>query len=641
MDDLTQSSPQTAVAATDADVQAPKKPSRRQEREDVAKWHERVSISKKASDQWATDSGALRFIKEYKGKYELYFQSTKGPLVIPPINDVFAYVQSDVASTYFRDPYITVMPKKTGTAKGAYIREQWLNYKWRELKTKEEIEYEIIDKDLVGFAFHKVGMAFQSIGTGEQLKIQDEKLYSMRIDWRDVFWNIGAKRPPYDCQWMAQRIVRPLDDIKAKYGKRAAKLEGTQHPDLARDQYEKAVYKDDIKVGVLYEIWDARDKMIYTIAEGLPDQWLDEPRPWPDYLDEFPFLMYWDFVVPGEARPMSAIAPQEPQILEKTIILAQAVNHVKRWNRQLFVLQGLIPSEALDKFERGDDGAIIEVPVKDDINKGMRFADFGQLPTDFYLIMDRLDAVIRSTSGQPEFERGGTTKGTTRTVKELMLMRAGSKSRTDRRVDRLETHLENIARHMMANLEANFDLEEVVKITGEPPEEIIKAFEDKFDPVSQTITFTPEDIKGEYDIEVKAGSTLPMDKESRMSALETILTTVAPIVAKGAATSPFMQELVLEILRDYGIKGLEGAFAQEEQAAEASTQHQMEIENMEKADTAASTHQKESKANLQDAETMQIEMEMGTPMDEKVKFAEAMAEAEAKAKPPPKPVVRK
>ena len=52
---------------------------------------------------------------------------------------------------------------------------------------------------------------------------------------------------------MAQRIVRPLDEVKAAY-KAAAGLEGCPSPDVDEDSYKKASYKDDIKVAILWEI---------------------------------------------------------------------------------------------------------------------------------------------------------------------------------------------------------------------------------------------------------------------------------------------------------------------------------------------------------------------------------------------------
>lgn len=549
----------------------------KEEAKEVSLWQDRINTGKKEQDLWAEESGAKRFIQEYKGNYGIVFNTRTKKVPIPPINDVFAFVQSDIASTYNRDPYITVNAK-AGTTKGAAFWEVILNYYWRVLKNKEELEYEIIDKDLVGHAWHKVGYTANSVGVGDSLQIEDESIYSSHVYWKDIVFNVGSKRPPVDSQWIAQRLVLPLSEIKKRY-KAARNLEGTASPDVQEDTYKKSPYKDDIKVGIIWEIWDAQKKEVLLIAEGLKDKFLQPKKPWPDYLKEFPFLMYWDFAVPESAYPMSAIAPWEPQILEEMILMGSAVNHAKRWNRQTFVKNGTIDDNSLDKYERGDDGAII---TYNGDSADIKFADFGQLPTDFYLLMDRLQATKRSLNFQPEFRRGGTTKTQSRTVGELNLIEAGSRGMEERKMDRLETHLENIARHLMFNLQGNFDMESSVKITGQEPEQVIEALGKNFDPITGMVTFTPEDIKGEYDVDIKAGSTIPMNKQNRIQVMETILQTVAQATANGPM-SPFLNALIQELLKDYEVKGLQEAYMmevaqfqkqQQEQAGQQSIEDQ-------------------------------------------------------------------
>lgn len=570
----------------------------------VALDQERISIAKKDQERWADESGAKRFVKEYEGDYGIVFHGRKQRFKVPPINEVFSYVQADISSTYNRDPYITVNAE-AGTPKGAALWEVIINYQWRKLRIKEEIEFEIIDKDVVGHAWHKTGNAVYSVGSGDQLKV-DQKLYSRWMDWKDVVWNIGATRPPDDCVWMAGRIVMPLNEIKKKYPAAKA-LEGVPNPEVDKDSYKKSIYKDDIKVGVLWEIWDAEKKEIRLIAEGLKDRYLDKPKPWPEYMKHFPFRMYWDFAIPGKSRPMSAIAPWEPQILEEMILVAQALNHAKRWNRQAWVKNAQIDENALDKFERGDDGAII-VANADVGPDSLRFVDFGSLPPDFYMLMDRLQAIKRNINGQPEFVRGGVTKTNTRTIGELQLMQEGTQSRQSRKIDRLETHCENIARDMMACLKDNFDFEETLKITGELPEKIIEALGENFDPVTQQVKFTPEDIEGEYDVDVKSGSTLPMDKQTRIQVLEIVLQTVAAATAQGPM-SPFMNALIQELLKDYEIKPLQEAYAQEVAQAQEMKEQQQADQDVDKQKTLAEAEKRTAQAAQIGVDTLIQEQE--------------------------------
>ena len=561
----------------------------------VQKWMDRITVAKKVNEEHYKTSGNERFLKHYKGESTETVMRRAGPVKVPPVNLVFAYVQSDIASTYNRDPYITVNAKG-GSTKGAKLKEVWLNAKWRELKIKEEIELEILDKDLFGGAWHKTGYAAESEGQGGNLRIKKEGVYSLRVANEDMFWNVGAMRPPSDCMWMAQRIIRPLEEVKAKYPN-AAGLEGTVHPRLTADGYGDTIknltYKDDIKVAIFFEIWDSQTRQILLVADGLKDKYLDAPKAWPEGQEKFPFDYYWDFAVPGEPRPMSSIAPWEPQMLEFQFILAQAVSHVKRWNRQMLVRQGTIDQNALDKYERGDDGAVIE--VNGTLDGGVQFVDYGQLPTDFYMIMDRLVALMNEINGQPAFDRGGVTKTNTRTIGELQQMKAGAKSRTDRKIDRLETHLENIARKMLAVMEATLDFEEAIKITGDTPEEVTDMLGDHFNKDTGMVTFSPEDIADETDVEVYAGSTLPLDKETRMSILEVVLQQIAAVAGQ-SPMSPLMVQVISQMLEQFGIKGLEEAYEMELRMAEERMRASNEKQGVDEAKSMADAEKRKAQA---------------------------------------------
>lgn len=597
------------------------------EKQQVSLWHERIKIAKKSQEDWARNSGADRFVEEYNGKFKnLVFHTSKGDIPVPPINEVFSYCQADLSNTYNRDPHISVNPK-SGTVKAAKLWEVILNYWWRKLKSKNEIEPEIIDKNLIGYAFHKVGTEPLSGDDGVALDNRETGLYSKRVNWRDLVWNLGAKNPPDDCLWMAQRIVLPLLDVKRRFAV-ASNLEGTMSPDVDKATFDSSAYKDDIKVAVLWEVWDKMDHQIYLLAEGFPDRFLAPPRPWPAHMiemGEFPFLMYWDYYSPDSPRPMSAIAPWEPQILEKMILLATAVNHSKRWNRQLLLPKGSMDATSLDKFERGDDGAIIEY-----VNTGGTvqpvFADFGQLPVDFYLLMDRLSAIERETNGQPEFERGGVTKTGTRTKGELTLIQKGAKGRTNRKIDRFETHLENICRHMLAQLKADFDFKSAVQITGKLDAEVIEALGQNYDPVTGTVTFTPEEIAGEFEAEVKAGSTLPLNQEGKMAALDSVMDRVGNVSSDGV--SPLLNAIVTEVLDIYDIKSLKEAYAQEREMEAQKQQMAQQETDADEAKARSQAAKNIAQTDKIGAEADKLRLETAQSPEQMMQMEEAEAEQE-------------
>jgi hypothetical protein len=572
-------------------------------------WLDRISTAKRWRDRKGDEFRWETFIKEYKGTYDVTLGTRNSRVQVPAINDVFAYVQSDVSAMYFRDPYFTVNATKAATVRGAAILETALNYYWRHLDCKTEIESQMIESDLVGHGWNKDGYFAESAGDEEPARIANEGMYSMRVSWRDVVFNIGARNPPKDCLWMAHRLIKPLDEVKKKY-RGVGDLKGSIHPHLTESDYKQTVYKDDIEVVVLWEVWDATVRQKFLIAEG-HDGYLEKPRAWPDYYKRFPFNMLWYYEMPDEPYPMSAIAPWEAQILETNKLFAQAMNHVKRWNRQAFIKGGALTPEQMDSFEEGIDGAIHEVAGQGSVQEIVKFADFGQLPTDIYALLDRLAQIKREVNGQPEFVRGAMLKTNTRTLGELEQISQGAGARSDKRVDRLETHLETIAQNLIAHMQANFDVEKMVKITGETPEAVIEALGDNYDPVLRTVTFAPEDIMGEYDVTIKAGSTLPMTKQARMAILREVL----ELAAKMNGPVPnFVKVIILDLLRDYQLPALKQAFEQDQSQMEKQAGEEKSMAEFQKAKVAADTMKREEQANQLGLENAQLEAQLNTPL---------------------------
>lgn len=555
---------------------------------------DRISVARKYRDRiLETELGVERFIQEYEGNYDVRL----GGIQVPPINDVFAYTQASIAGLIFKDPYIAVNAKKNSSILGARILEQAVNYYWRLLKTKDELELEIMDCILAGHAWHKVGSITKTIGNGAAIKISDEKLYSDRVSWRDMVFNIGSRRPPNDCQWMAQRVVKPTQDVKDQYPGTSS-IVGGPHPSLNKDEIKGSEFKDDINFSTLWEIWDIRNREVRLVCEG-HDKYLKKTK-WPSFLNEYPFKMLWFNSSPDKPYPIPDIKPWEPQILEKIKLLAMSLNHVKRNSRQLIIKSGAFKETELDKFEKGVDGAMISTDLA--IGESVQPLAYPAQQVEIFPLMNILDQMANNINGQPAFDRGATATTKTRTLGELELIKSGGKSRTDRKVDRIETHIENISQTLIAFMQANFDMDTVVKITGQPPEEIIKAFGDHYDPITKSVTFTKEDIQGEYDVDVKAGSTLPLNKESRQAILQSVLESAEKLIAV-PVLPPFIQVLIQEILDGYDIKALEVAFEAQSKQAQVMNAQSAQSKNVEDEKTQAEADKRAAQAKQISAET--------------------------------------
>lgn len=568
------------------------------ESRDVKLWLERVSLARKYKDRILEDMGVPRFFREYFGEYDVKL----GGMLVPPIGEIFAYVDSSLSDLYQKDPYIAVNPNKKATVQGAALLETAINYHWRVLRSKEEIEMEIIDALLAGHAWHKSGMSIKTVGAGENIKIESEKFYSNRVSWKDVVFNIGARRPPLDCRWIAQRIVRPTDEVKEKYGLRAAGIQGGPHPALKDDEIKSANFKSDLNFTTMWEIHDIKERKVYLVAEN-HDKYLKEPVKWPGYQNEFPFRMLWFHVNPDNPYPLSSVKPWEPQVLEKIKFVAMIMNHLKRFSRQIAVKKGAISTTEMDKFEKGIDGAMIEVKTSGNPAEAAVPFQYAPLPPEIFMLLNKLDEIKVNVNGNPSVNNGAPQRTSSRTEGELIMMKEGAKGRMERKVDRLEGHIENVARDMIKMMQANFDMEQNIRITGDTPKEIIAAFGDKFNPATKSITFTKEDIQGEYDVDVQAGSTLPLDKETRMQLLSMVLEKASRL-AQLPSIPDFIKVIITELLKNYDMPALEEAFERQQiqavQAQKANAQNQQIEQDKIKAETA----KRYAQADEQKAETV-------------------------------------
>lgn len=566
----------------------------------VKRWQDRIATARKWRDRKAQEYGWERFISEYKGNYDVFLGSGENKFKAPPINQVFAMVQTDISYLYFRDPYITLRPTKSATAKGAAILEAAINYYWRTLNQKEEIESQLIDADLVGHAWNKDGYYFHGK--------DDEGLYSMKVSWRDVIFNVGSRRPPYDTMWLAHRIIKPLDTVKKMYPG-TSDLRGSTHPHMEEGDIRDSVFKDDIDFCVLWEIWDVQKRETCLIAEGL-NSYLKKPTKWPNYYKTIPFNLLWWYENPDEPYPMGTIAPVEPQILEEIKLFAQALNHVKRFNRQMLYKGNLMTEAEQDKFEQGNDGAMIKVETQGSIQDATKMVDYGPLPVDIYLLLDRIRQLKNTTSGQPEFAQGGQTKTATRTLGELEGMAEGAKTRIGKRVDRLETHIENIAKNMIGHIQANFDVKKLVKITGFSEPYLIENLGDAYDEKTKTVLFDKNDVQGDYEVEVRAGSTIPLTREGRMAmlreALELLMKTNGPI-------PEVVKVIVSEYLKDLQLPQIKEAFDMEQiRNAEVAQLKSGEL-SVDAAKTTAETQKRQAQARQINLESALMEAQLQMP----------------------------
>lgn len=577
------------------------------EKDEIHQWLNRIDHVERYRKGVADRYRWAKLIEEYRGNFDGL--QNAADIYVPSLNLIFAYVKSEIPSLYLRDPKIKVNPRKGSSILSAKILERALNYLWRTKRLKRENKKNVLDALLVGHSWFKTGYTGQfgtiEDGNGNTFEfVQSEDFFGYRVPYENITFNPDANDPPYDCTWIAHKVV--LSQPEAQKNKRWD-LSGVQwFEGVDIEDPKKVTGVDDskrfdptVRRGVFYEVWNKNGGNKFIVSPGVP-HYIDKPGKWPYAMRGFPFSFLRLNDDPLCPYGIPDCYMFEPQVMELMKIRAAAIDHIKRFSRQLLLAQGHMDPDTKDQFMQGVTGAVLEVrtdgkPLGDIVAP----IPYPQLQTDVYAIEERIKEDMINVSGQSPTERGASQKTTTRTVRELIQIRKGAENRRSDKVDTVEDFIEDIAGNLVALLQQLADVPFFVAVTGENPEEMIHGIEgrpsaSKSNAITTNngFTFTKEDIQGEFDFEVVAGSTTPLDQEQKIQTLVSALE-MAPQVG-AMPGGPVIQTLAAELADEFDLPPLRLAMVKEAELA-----NQMREEDSIRAEKAEQLQTAQTTADIQ------------------------------------------
>lgn len=500
----------------------------------IDSWLKKINRSKALMEKVAADYNWKDIIDEYHGKYN-WSRWGLSDIYIPPLNLIFAYVQTELPALMLRDPHIKVNPKNEESINAAKIMEKAINYIWKHHRIKRENTKNITDALLVGYTWFKTGysgdfgVAEDSNGNRYEF-IDKEDFFGYRIPWDCVFFNPDALDPPYDCTWIAHELWVTKENVERNplYNKEAVtnlqygSKKSKDNVSKGTVDYTAYAPHDEVNLTCIYEIWDKDSGTKFTIAPGV-SQFLEEPKSWPYEMRGFPFSFLCFNPSPSYPYGIPDVYIFRPQVLELIKVYAMMLDHLKRFNRQLVVRGTPLSADHMAQLKQGITGAVLNEVAADTVIEPIAYPPIQQ---DVYAIERLLKEMLINISGQSASERGASQVTTTRTVSELEMMKEGNKNRRSRKVDLVEDFVEDIAGNFLALLQQFADIPFYVRLTGEDFQEVAAAIASRPSankPGSitspQGFTFTKEDIQGEFDLDVIAGSMTPLDRTTTLTTL--------------------------------------------------------------------------------------------------------------------------
>lgn len=526
-------------------------------------------------------------------RFERYFEGdwldlqNRISIDVVPLNLVFAYVKTEISKLYFKDPFITVNPRRIEDLVPAKISEAALNATWRDLNLKRECKRTLQDAKIVGHGWIKLGYSAEiglieseqagakkgSFRNQETVKdvspneyIRREHVFAYHYPWKDVLVSPTSKRIGVDSRWIAFKSVVPFRSvIESKIFKNTEGLRpnepdfGLKTPDLSKLERNVA----------LYEIWDKDFNRVITIAPG-HDKVLNEIE-WPYDIEGFPCVFFGFNESQGEPNasniapyPISDVAEQEPHILELTKMMAIMMNHLKRWNRMLLLPENMLSEEEESKFQRGVDGSIIH--YNNTMDPARLFVPpYAPVQQDIYGAWNLLMQIWRNVAGQTEVERGAPARTQTRTLGELQESLKGSSNRSGEQLDSYEDSIREVAKKLLSIMRQKIKFPRLISIVGTHlvEQELAKlqnrpsvnAFPGQTITSPAALTFTGEDLRGLVDVDIVPGSTVPMDRQSKIALYREILSNPQAIgIIPGSQAA---RELGRELLREVDVRALD------------------------------------------------------------------------------------
>jgi len=286
---------------------------------------------------------------------------------------------------------------------------------------------------------------------------------------------------------------------------------------------------------VIWEYYDITNNTLAVYAEN-GSEFLIDPVNMP-YAYGQPFVMLRNYDVPDRFYPIGDLESIESLQLELDKTRSQLMNDRKRYARKYLYHERSFGPEGREALESDEDGRL--VPVVDE-NKPLSevVVPMPQSPIspEIYNYSTIIENDINTVSGISEYARGAMPE-IRRTATEASIVADAQNARSADKLAIVEITISDCARKVIQLMQQFMTGQQMARVSGRG--------EDLF------VEYAREDITGEYDFTVQAGSTQPMNETIRRQQAVRLLNAVAPLV--GTVIDP--QALAAHVLESgFGIK---------------------------------------------------------------------------------------
>jgi hypothetical protein len=497
----------------------------------------------------------------YRGKH--WPRTTASTEDLIAVNLAFSTVNVIAPSVSVNHPKIVVSPTLPGDGDRATFVEAVINYMWRHHDFRNPFRRTVKDFLIFGHGWLKVGWNFveqeRSLGDVERQEMgedalfeadlygmenpelagglpSDEELLAMipqtsmmvvedqpfleRISPFDMFVDPEATCMA-DAKWIAQRVIRRLEDAKTDKNykpsvRKSLTADAMLYPmyESGNRQEQEQFLLEEERVAI-YEYYDITNNTM-SVSSMTGDEFLVDPIPMP-YAYGQPFVMLRNYDVPDYFYPIGDLEALESLQTELNKTRSQMMNARKRYARKYLYHERSFGPEGREALESDQDGRL--VPVVDE-NKPLSevVVPMPQTPLspEVYNMSSIIQEDIYTVSGVSEYARGQFPE-IRRTATEASIIADAGNARAADKLAIVELGIGHVARRIIQLMQQFMTGEQVARVVGRGGENLF-------------VTYTRDDIIGEYDYSVEGGSTQPTNDTIRKQQAVSLLNAMAPLV---------------------------------------------------------------------------------------------------------------
>lgn len=522
----------------------------------ITRYREKIEQSRRWRREDNYDKTWKRMIDMYRGKHFLNSSDEDRML----INDAFATINVIWPSVSVNHPKITVNARRYEDAPKAIVTEEVVNYWWRHYECQSEFRRAVKDMLIVGHGWLKTGYRFVEKTEGEEYDTADElaapesiteseiiitedRPFVERISPFDVFVDADATSIS-DMRWIAQRIRRPLTDVKKdkRYNSQARKEAAPSHytkwgqdgnmprrSEKAEDGYVEIWEFYDIDRGTISIFCDGSDKFLVTPSE-IP------------FAFGHPFVMLRNYEIPEHFYPMGELEAIEPLQMELNETRTQMMNHRKRFSRKWLYKESAFDAEGRSALESDEDNVLVPVISEEGLGGVVAPMPAVISPPEFYNQSSLITNDIDRISGISEYARGALPE-IRRTATEAGIIQDAANARASDKLAIIEKAIADAARRLVMLAQQYMTGEQAVRVAGK-------------DATNVWVDFDRDYIQGEFDFEVEGGSTQPVNESFRRQMALQVVDAMAPFAQAGILDMAKLATYVLQ--QGFGIKSAAG-----------------------------------------------------------------------------------